>query len=82
MSVSLFAVNNSENRTTSLREVGTAAGLFAWTAPALILFFILRVTGIPPTEAQALKSRGDAYRRYQREVSPFVPLPPRRSAGA
>ncbi len=66
----------------ALLAMGTAAGLFAWAAPALILFFILRVTGIPPTEAQALKSRGDAYRRYQREVSPFVPLPPRRNAGA
>ena len=52
----------------------------AWLSPALMLYFLLRVTGIPATEAQALKSRGDAYRRYQDEVSMFVPWPPRRTA--
>ncbi len=52
-------------------------GLLAWTGPALILFFILRVTGIPPTEAQSLKSRGDAYREYQRTTSPFFPWFPK-----
>ncbi|UPT74344.1 MAG: DUF1295 domain-containing protein [Elusimicrobiota bacterium] len=52
----------------------------AWIAPPLMLYFLLRVTGIPATEAQALRSRGDAYRRYQEEVSMLIPLPPRRSA--
>lgn len=46
-------------------------------SPALILLFVLKITGIPPTEAQALRSRGDAYREYQRTTSAFVPLPPR-----
>jgi steroid 5-alpha reductase family enzyme len=50
-----------------------------WTSPALMLFFLLRVTGIPATEAQALKSRGDAYRDYQRTTSMFVPWFPRRT---
>jgi steroid 5-alpha reductase family enzyme len=40
-------------------------------------YAITRVTGIPPTEAQAIRSRGDAYRAYQRTTSPFVPWPPR-----
>ena len=44
-----------------------------------ILYLILFVTGIPPSEEQAVKSRGDDYRRYQRETSAFVPLPPRSS---
>lgn len=52
----------------------------AWISPALMLFFLLRVTGIPATEAQALKSRGDAYRRYQKEVPMFIPRPPWRIA--
>jgi steroid 5-alpha reductase family enzyme len=52
----------------------------AWIAPPLMLYFLLRVTGIPATEAQALKSRGPEYRRYQEEVSMLIPLPPRRSA--
>ena len=53
-------------------------GALAWTAPALLALLILFVTGIPPTEAQALRSRGDDYRAYQREVSALVPWPPRR----
>lgn len=61
-----------------------------WLTPlsaVVLLYLILRVTGIPPTEAQALRSRGDDYRRYQREVSAFVPWPnrassPGRSAGS
>lgn len=49
---------------------------FAWLTilpPLAMLYFLLYVTGIPPTEAQSLRSKGDAYRRYQREVSAFVP---------
>lgn len=46
---------------------------------ALILGSILKVTGIPATEAQALRSKGDLYRRYQQTTSAFVPLPRRRS---
>jgi steroid 5-alpha reductase family enzyme len=45
-----------------------------------MLLSILFVTGIPPAEAQALRSRGDDYRRYQRETSAFIPLPPRRAS--
>jgi steroid 5-alpha reductase family enzyme len=52
-------------------------GWFAIIAPATILYLLLRVTGIPATEEQSLRSKGDAYRRYQARTSPFVPLPPR-----
>jgi steroid 5-alpha reductase family enzyme len=64
--------------------VATAApwGWVGWLSPLLITYSILFVTGIPPTEAQALRSRGDAYRRYQRTTSPLVPWFPRRSAAA
>ena len=40
-------------------SVPTPWGWLGYLSPALILFFILKVTGIPPTEAQALASRGD-----------------------
>ena len=53
-------------------------GVFGLAMPALMLFFLLRVTGIPATEAQALRSKGDTYRDYQRRTSAFVPWPPRR----
>lgn len=58
---------------------GSPSWWATWIAPALMLFFILRVTGIPPTEQQAVRSRGEDYRRYQRETSAFVPWPPKRS---
>ncbi len=45
--------------------------------PALMLHFLLNVTGVAATEAQALRSKGDAYREYQRRTSAFVPLPRR-----
>ena len=58
------------------------AGPWGWltlAGPAVMLLFLFRVTGIPPTEARALKSRGDAYRRYQETTSPFFPWPPKES---
>ena len=36
-------------------------------------YLVLFVTGVPPAEESSLRSRGDAYRRYQRETSVFVP---------
>jgi steroid 5-alpha reductase family enzyme len=60
--------------------IGIAApwGWLALFGPALMLLFLFKITGIPPTEARALESRGDAYREYQRTTSVFVPWPPRR----
>lgn len=55
------------------------SGYIGLLSPALILFFLLKLTGIPATEAQALRSRGDEYRRYQQTTSAFVPWFPRRS---
>lgn len=53
-------------------------GWIALVGPASILFLLLRVTGIPMTEEQSLRSRGDAYRRYQQATSAFVPWFPRK----
>jgi steroid 5-alpha reductase family enzyme len=54
-------------------------GWIAWIVPAGLLFLLFRVTGIPATEGQALRSRAD-YAEYQRSTSAFVPLPPRQIA--
>jgi len=54
-------------------------GLVALLGQAIILGSILGVTGIPPTENQAVRSKGDAYRDYQKRVSKFMPLPPKRA---
>ena len=53
-------------------------GWIAWIVPAGLLFLLFRVTGIPATEAEALRSRTD-YAEYQRTTSAFVPRPPRRA---
>ena len=43
---------------------------------AVMYVFLTRVTGIPYTEQQAIRSRGDAYRRYQETTSVFFPFIP------
>lgn len=53
--------------------LGAEHGWLGLLAPALLLVLILKVTGIPPTEARALASRGEDYRKYQRETSAFFP---------
>ena len=62
--------------------IGLELGWLVWAAPALMLFLILRVTGIPPAERQSLASRGDDYRRYQETTNAFFPGPPKREAAS
>lgn len=57
----------------ALLALGAPAGWLALASPLVMLGLILFVTGIPPTEAQALRSRGADYREYQRTTSAFVP---------
>jgi steroid 5-alpha reductase family enzyme len=59
--------------------VGAPVWWLAAVAPIVMLLFILFVTGIPPTEARALRSRGDDYRDYQRTTSAFIPWFPKTS---
>ena len=64
-----------------LAYVPLAWGSPWWAAtlvsPAILLYLVLYVTGIPPTEAQSLRSRGEDYAQYQRTTSAFFPWPPR-----
>jgi steroid 5-alpha reductase family enzyme len=53
--------------------MASPSGWLALICPSLMLFFLFRVTGIPATEAQALRSRGQEYARYQQTTSSFVP---------
>ncbi|MDX1584673.1 MAG: DUF1295 domain-containing protein, partial [Thermoanaerobaculia bacterium] len=46
-------------------------GWLGLVSPALILYFLFRVTGIPATEEQAVRSRGEKYRRYQETTPAF-----------
>lgn len=45
-------------------------------APLLMYWLLVHVSGIPPLEAQMLRSRGDRYRAYQATTSPFFPWGP------
>lgn len=67
-----------------------AYALIAWgaplfwvavAAPFVMLVFVLFITGIPPTEARAVASRGDDYRRYQQTTSAFIPWFPKSEPG-
>jgi len=57
---------------------GSEWGWLTVHAPAMIVYLLLKVTGIPPTEAAAVIRKGDAYLRYQKTTSAFIPWPPRR----
>jgi steroid 5-alpha reductase family enzyme len=64
----------------AVAALGAPYGWTALASPLLMLYLVLRVIGIPPTEKRALRSRGEDYRRYQRTTSAFVPWFPRREA--
>src|ERR1700709_1999326 len=51
-------------------------------APVFMYWILVHVTGIPPLEAQMLRSRGERYRDYQAGTSMFFPLPPRKGLAA
>ncbi len=57
--------------------LASPGGWAAAVGPIVILYLLLRVTGIPLTEEQSVRRKGDAYRRYQQTTSAFVPWFPR-----
>jgi steroid 5-alpha reductase family enzyme len=59
-------------------EGGYLQGWLALGAPLTMWLLLNFLSGIPPLEAHMLRSRGEAFRDYQRRTSPFFPLPPRR----
>ncbi|MBD1393768.1 DUF1295 domain-containing protein [Mucilaginibacter glaciei] len=48
-------------------------GILAVISPAIILYLLLKVTGIPTTEQQSLRSKPEAYKKYQENTSVFIP---------
>jgi steroid 5-alpha reductase family enzyme len=61
----------------ALFALGSPWGVVALACPAAMLVLLFRVTGIPAAEAQALRTRGADYLRYQQSTSRFVPWRPR-----
>lgn len=57
--------------------IGSPLWWLSLAGAAAMLGSLLWVTGIPFVEAQSLRSRGDAYRDYQRRTSAFFPWFPK-----
>ncbi len=53
--------------------LGSPYGYLAIISPAIILYLLLKVTGIPATEEQAVRSKGELYKKYQASTSVFIP---------
>lgn len=51
--------------------------LAAFGAPIAMYLTVRYASGVPPLEEAMLRSRGDAYRDYQRRVAVLIPRPPR-----
>ena len=58
--------------------IGAPGWLLTFIGPVGMGLALWKVTGIPWAEAQALRSRGEEYRVYQRTTSPFIPWFPKR----
>ena len=54
------------------RPAFLSVGFAALLAPVFMYWILVYVTGIPPLEAQMLRSRGDRYRDYQSRTSPVL----------
>ena len=52
-------------------------GFLALAGPACMYWLLVYVSGIPPLEEHMLRSRGEAFRAYQRRTNAFFPGPPR-----
>ena len=58
-------------------SVGSPLHALSWTGPVLMYLFLRYLSGIPWTEAQALRTRGEDYRRYQQRTPMLFPWFPR-----
>jgi steroid 5-alpha reductase family enzyme len=57
---------------------GYPSGWLSFVGPILMYLILRYASGVPFLEEQMLRSRGEAYRTYQRQTSMFFPMPPRR----
>lgn len=63
----------------ALLAVGSPLAWLAWSGPVLMFVFLRWLSGIPFTEMQALRTRGQDYHHYQRTTPMFFPWFPRKS---
>ncbi len=58
--------------------LASPGGGYGILAPVIMLWLLLKVSGVPFAEQMALQTRGEEYRRYQQLTSMFIPRPKRR----
>jgi steroid 5-alpha reductase family enzyme len=61
----------------SLASLTVMPGALAWLGPVLMYLFLRYLSGVPYTEAQALRTRGQDYADYQRSTPMLFPWFPR-----
>lgn len=59
--------------------IGVPYGWLTLIGPILMIWALLKVSGIPFAEAQALASRGEDYRQYQQTTNAFIPWFPKKA---
>lgn len=62
--------------------VGASFAWLAWVGPVVMFIFLRWISGIPYTEAQSLRTRGEAYREYQRTTPMLFPWFPKPASAA
>lgn len=55
---------------------GSPQGWLSLLGPVMMYLFLRYITGVPFAERSSLKSRGEAYREYQRTTNTFFPWKP------
>jgi steroid 5-alpha reductase family enzyme len=63
--------------------IGSPWAWLSWCGPVVMYVFLRWISGIPYTEAQALRTRGEEYREYQRTTPmlfPWFPKPATKEA--
>ncbi|KJV32053.1 DUF1295 domain-containing protein [Luteibacter yeojuensis] len=59
--------------------IGSPLAWLAWSGPVVMFLFVRFLSGVPLTEKQALRTRGEEYARYQRDTPMFFPWFPKHS---
>ena len=62
-------------------SIGSVTVWLSWVGPLVMYVFLRWISGVPYTEAQALRSRGEEYREYQRNTPVLIPWWPRQVQG-
>jgi steroid 5-alpha reductase family enzyme len=60
-----------------IAALGSPWGWITLMCPLLMLYLLLKVTGIPLTEKHSIEKRGEVYLEYQKTTSRFVPWIPK-----